>query len=169
MSAQVPVKILFVFIILFLLSQLYFRKTKSFQDEMQPPRQLNETVSWVYFQGSANTTAAENHQNRWVPAFLLWSLLTIIIFYLSAHTSLDTGSFESSPSPAMKKILFYTPFFSADDWNFGFGSNKFQKCPVSNCYITNNRLVKRLFINKKIWELSFVLLWSLTNQLLVSV
>ena len=41
--------------------------------------------------------------------------------------------------PNVKKILFYTPFFSMKDWGFGFGQKPFERCPVSNCLTTNDR------------------------------
>ena len=42
---------------------------------------------------------------------------------------------------AMKKILFYTPFFSRNDYSFGFGHEPFlnNNCSVSNCITTNNK------------------------------
>ena len=42
----------------------------------------------------------------------------------------------------VKTILLFTPFFGMKDWAFGgFGREPFlkAKCPVSNCYITNDR------------------------------
>ena len=40
-----------------------------------------------------------------------------------------------------KKILFFTSYFGMHDWMFGFGNKPFidHKCPITNCYITNNR------------------------------
>ena len=40
-----------------------------------------------------------------------------------------------------KKILYFTSYFGMKDWMFGFGNQPFvdHKCPVTNCYITNNR------------------------------
>ena len=32
-----------------------------------------------------------------------------------------------------KHILYWTPYFKAQDWQFGFGSKPFQKCPQPNC------------------------------------
>ena len=41
----------------------------------------------------------------------------------------------------VKTILQFTKFFYWNDWKFGFGQKPFitNKCPVNNCYITNNR------------------------------
>ena len=46
-----------------------------------------------------------------------------------------TASFDE-----LKKILFFTPYFHMNDWQFGFGHKPFERfgCPVSNCYTTNN-------------------------------
>ena len=40
-----------------------------------------------------------------------------------------------------KKILYYTSFFGAKDFDFGFGNEPFieRKCPDTNCYTTNNK------------------------------
>ena len=32
-----------------------------------------------------------------------------------------------------KHILYWTPYFKAQDWQFGFGSKPFQNCPQPNC------------------------------------
>ena len=42
-------------------------------------------------------------------------------------------------TPNVKKILFYTPYFSMNNWGFGFGQKPFERCPVSNCLTTNDR------------------------------
>ena len=41
----------------------------------------------------------------------------------------------------LKKILFFTQYFSTNDWEFGFGQQPFidYQCPVTNCYTTNNK------------------------------
>ena len=53
---------------------------------------------------------------------------------------------ESKPKPKgnsngapLKKILYFTPFFTHKDWQFGFGSNPFllAGCPQSKCFVTN--------------------------------
>ena len=33
----------------------------------------------------------------------------------------------------LKRILYWTPYFMAEDWQFGFGSKPFRKCPQPNC------------------------------------
>ena len=40
-----------------------------------------------------------------------------------------------------KKILFYTPYFDKEDYEFGFGHQPFlnHSCPVHNCFTTNNK------------------------------
>ena len=40
-----------------------------------------------------------------------------------------------------KTILVYTPYFHMKDWDFGFGQEPFvrHKCPVTNCFVTNER------------------------------
>ena len=47
-----------------------------------------------------------------------------------------------------KKILYFTSYFSMKDWMFGFGNQPFveNKCPVTNCYITNKRNMLRKYI-----------------------
>ena len=47
-------------------------------------------------------------------------------------------------SSHLKKILFYTPFFSRKDYAFGYGNKPFieNRCPVNNCFTTNNRNLK---------------------------
>ena len=54
---------------------------------------------------------------------------------------------ESSES--VKKILFYTPFFSKKDYAFGFGNKPFvqNSCPVTNCFTTNDRQLLSKFLN----------------------
>ena len=44
-------------------------------------------------------------------------------------------------SKSLKKILFYTPFFSKKGYAFGFGNEPFIKngCSVTNCFTTNDR------------------------------
>ena len=41
----------------------------------------------------------------------------------------------------LKHILFYNPLFEQEDYYFGFGHKVFIDvgCPVSDCYITNNK------------------------------
>ena len=33
----------------------------------------------------------------------------------------------------LQRILYWTPYFMAEDWQFGFGSKPFRKCPQPNC------------------------------------
>ena len=33
----------------------------------------------------------------------------------------------------LKRILYWTPYFMAEDWQFGFGSKPFRNCPQPNC------------------------------------
>ena len=40
---------------------------------------------------------------------------------------------NTSQVPEMKRILYWTPYFMAEDWQFGFGSKPFSKCPQPNC------------------------------------
>ena len=42
-----------------------------------------------------------------------------------------------------KKILYFNDFYENIDWNFGLGHAPFvdRDCPVSNCYVTNDRSV----------------------------
>ena len=51
-------------------------------------------------------------------------------------------------SKSVKKILFYTPFFSKKDYAFGFGNKPFvqNSCSVTNCFTTNDRqLLSKFF------------------------
>ena len=49
--------------------------------------------------------------------------------------------YEDFTFSASKKILYFNNYFDHLDWNFGFGHGPFVKfgCPVTNCYVTNNR------------------------------
>ena len=61
--------------------------------------------------------------------------------------SLQTNVKIDSHEPAvktfekMKKILYFTKFFEATNFGFGFEQKPFEDfgCPVTNCYATNNR------------------------------
>ena len=63
---------------------------------------------------------------------------------------------ESSES--VKKILFYTPFFSKKDYAFGFGNKPFvqNSCPVTNCFTTNDRQLLSKFFNAGLWSFHLV-------------
>ena len=52
-------------------------------------------------------------------------------------TNLQTDKFSYVAS---KKILLFTKYFQRDDFAFGFGSDPFSKfkCPVQNCFVSNN-------------------------------
>ncbi|KAK4878319.1 hypothetical protein RN001_010825 [Aquatica leii] len=39
----------------------------------------------------------------------------------------------------VKHILFWTPFFSIEDYLIGFGSKPFSQCEYKNCFFTNNK------------------------------
>ena len=51
-------------------------------------------------------------------------------------------------SKSVKKILFYTPFFSKKDYAFGFGNKPFvqNSCSVTNCFTTNDRQLLSKFL-----------------------
>ena len=53
---------------------------------------------------------------------------------------MDENATEFSFSQA-KKILYFTPYFDMEDYEFGFGHSPFlaHNCPVTNCWATNNR------------------------------
>ena len=63
---------------------------------------------------------------------------------------------NETPGKSVKKILFYTPFFHMTDWEFGFGQKPFKdfKCPVTNCFTTNNRslLSESEFSSQEVFE-----------------
>ena len=40
---------------------------------------------------------------------------------------------NTSQVPELKRILYWTPYFMAEDWQFGFGSKPFRNCPQPNC------------------------------------
>jgi len=44
---------------------------------------------------------------------------------------------QGSRVQKLKHILYWTPYFMAEDWQFGFGSKPFRKCPQPNCAVTN--------------------------------
>ena len=53
-----------------------------------------------------------------------------------------------------KKILYYTPFTDHEDLLFGVGHNPFieKGCPVTNCFVTNNRLLLSEYYIIKFWS-----------------
>ena len=60
----------------------------------------------------------------------------------------------------LKKILLYNPLFDREDFLFGFGHQRFfdVRCPVANCYLTNNRtLLGRNHIKSKKGQLGKLL------------
>ncbi len=61
--------------------------------------------------------------------------------YRPIFVAQQQGKNKKSVQPSMKKILFYTPFFHMQDWEFGFGHEPFVnfQCPVSSCFTTNNK------------------------------
>ena len=46
---------------------------------------------------------------------------------------------NTSQVPELKRILYWTPYFMAEDWQFGFGSKPFRNCPQPNCAGDNCR------------------------------
>lgn len=48
---------------------------------------------------------------------------------------------DRSPLASLKTILYWTSFFGSRDFNFGFGRKPLvdEKCPASDCYLTDNR------------------------------
>ena len=40
---------------------------------------------------------------------------------------------NTSQVPELKRILYWTPYFMAEDWQFGFVSKPFRNCPQPNC------------------------------------
>ena len=104
-------------------------------------------------------TNPNSKKNRSISQFL--NLKSVILFFLSFQTpqpyrqnslGRPVGSEENAvieihqeknktaTFDELKKILFFTPYFHMNDWQFGFGHEPFVKyaCPVSNCYTTNN-------------------------------
>ena len=72
--------------------------------------------------------------------FVLESL--IVNYNTSKYTAINLQPLQINKSQSgMKKILFYTPFFSRSDYSFGFGHEPFEahQCKVTNCLSTNNR------------------------------
>ena len=67
-------------------------------------------------------------------------------FEIIQHDQKDLKKVEKQ-----KKILFFTPYFSLLDWQFGFGNQPFIdfQCPVTNCFTTNNRsLLGKITLSK---------------------
>jgi alpha-1,3-fucosyltransferase len=55
-------------------------------------------------------------------------------------TASDIHDNSTNTSDALKYILYYTPFWTAPDYLFGFGQEPFQGCPLQqNCFATNDR------------------------------
>ena len=51
----------------------------------------------------------------------------------------DILSGSADTSQSQKTILYWTPWWNNSTWYFGDGSDVFSNCPVSNCFITDNR------------------------------
>lgn len=65
------------------------------------------------------------------------------VFNLSKHNNNKENIYsENSSVSSLKTILFFTSFFDAANFQFGFGRKPFldENCRVDNCFATNNRL-----------------------------
>ena len=47
---------------------------------------------------------------------------------IQPETNLKTNRVQK-----LQRILYWTPYFMAEDWQFGLGSKPFRKCPQPNC------------------------------------
>ena len=64
--------------------------------------------------------------------------------YLQKNISSAEIDRATNKTQKVKKILFYTPIFNLEDWGFGFGQEPFERCPVSNCFTTNNHALNSI-------------------------
>ena len=81
--------------------------------------------------------------------YQIW-LEQIIVSYNTIKYNQDIKQIEVDKSERnMKNVLFYTPFFSKQDYAFGFGNKPFVQndCPVTNCFTTNDRQLLSKFFN----------------------
>ena len=55
---------------------------------------------------------------------------------------------------SIKKILYYTSFIDHEDLLFGVGHDPFieKGCPVTNCFVTNNRSLLSEYYIIKFWS-----------------
>ena len=54
----------------------------------------------------------------------------------------ETASSDNSTTrndSSVKQILLFTPYFDMETWGLQMGSAAFERCPVSNCRLTNDR------------------------------
>ena len=72
---------------------------------------------------------------------------------LKSHTAMEDLS-SMSNNNSIKKILYYTSFIDHEDLLFGIGQNPFieKGCPVTNCFVTNNRLLLSEYYIIKFWS-----------------
>ena len=82
---------------------------------------------------------------------LRWALPALVLLTLVHNlyevqkdvsiSSLVTAVSSNRGHNTTKTILVYTPYFHMKDWDFGFGQEPFvrHKCPVTNCFVTNER------------------------------
>ena len=70
---------------------------------------------------------------------------------LKSHT-MDLSHHITNNS--IKKILYYTSFIDHEDLLFGVGHNPFieKGCPVTNCFVTNNRSLLSEYYIIKFWS-----------------
>ena len=86
--------------------------------------------------------------NPWLFLLLLCALLIFLEIASYSNSDGETNKITLRPKVQPEKylktnqvtnvhkrkhILYWTPYFKAQDWQFGFGSKPFQKCPQPNC------------------------------------
>ena len=72
---------------------------------------------------------------------------------LKSHTAMEDLSSMTNDN-SIKKILYYTSFIDHEDLLFGVGHNPFieEGCPVTNCFVTNNRSLLSEYYIIKFWS-----------------
>ena len=108
--------------------------------------------------------------NFWLFLLLLCALL--IFLEIASYSNSDGGTSKITLRPKVqpekhlktnqvtnvhkrKQILYWTPYFKAQDWQFGFGSKPFQNCPQPNCAGEKwNKYVFKPGLMSHFWNLS---------------
>ena len=80
---------------------------------------------------------------------ILWTVLTLVGLIQRQASLPSLAPRPNLTGAGLKTILFYTKCFESEDCWFGFGQGPFieAKCPVSNCYATNDETLLGRYIS----------------------